>query len=179
MTCTGFYINKNDVYAFSDGSAYNGELKREIVEPKFFKVGDIWFAYTSSFRMADIIQYQLIIPQRLSDIDDKTYIKKYVAEEIRSVLKEFGFLRRNGEDEETSGTFLVYYNGVVYHFYNDLQCLLVNNNFHCIGSGEQAMRASFKAVAEDDIKNSLKKCLEITSSIVEGVGEPFFIEKIK
>ena len=177
MTCCGFYINKKNAYAFSDGAAYNGQTKQYVINPKFFKVGDLWFAYTSSFRMADILQYQLSLEKDKKQ-NDVEYIKKYVMERIRLVLKDNGFTSVNN-NKETAGTFLIYYKNKVYTIFDDLQCNLLKKDIYTVGCGEECMTASFLASNKKDIVKTLKKCLYITSKISFGVEPPFFIKKIK
>lgn len=178
MTCCGFYINKKNVYAFSDGAAYNGVTKQYVINPKFFKVGELWFAYTSSFRMADILQYQLDLPKKFPNDSDVEYIKKNVMERIRLVLKDNGFTSINN-NKETAGTFLIYYKNKVYTIFDDLQCNLLKKDIYAVGCGEECMTASFLASDKKNIIETLKKCLFITSKISFGVEPPFFIKKIK
>jgi hypothetical protein len=178
MTCTGFLINKKSVYAFSDSAAYNGSIKQYVVYPKFFNVGGIWFAYTSSFRMADILQYQLDLPKRFPNTSDIEYIKKNVMEKIRLALKDNGFTKITNNNE-TIGTFLILYNNKVYSISDDLQCILLKKDIYVVGCGDECMTASFLASDKKDIMKTLKRCLKITSKISYGVEPPFFIKKIK
>lgn len=177
MTCSGFFVDGKEVWAYSDGVAWDGYMHQHIKDPKFFQVGELWIAYTSSFRMADILQYNLNLPERKNNISDVVYIKKYVIEEIRATLINHAFAEKSN-NVESGGQFCICYKGVVYSVDDDFQCVVLDKNFFSVGSGSIAMSAAFMAISEKDVKKKLLMALDITAKVKPTVSKPFFVKKI-
>ena len=67
MTCVVGLIEDNTIYLGADSLGSNGHSKSEYRFPKVFQNGDFLIGYTSSFRMGQMLQYEL----DLSDIHPK------------------------------------------------------------------------------------------------------------
>jgi hypothetical protein len=151
-----------------------------IVEPKIFKVNNLLFGCTTSFRMIQLLKYELLLPEQEPDMDDMSYLVSVVGKEIRLLFQEEGFSTVK-DNEARGGEFLIGYHGKLYTMNCDFSIQQYSHGFHAVGCG-----APFALGAMDTLQNwvddtptqKLYSALVTAEKFSAGVRPPFhFLEE--
>jgi len=100
MTCIVSWIQDGNVYMGGDSGASDGTLEITLGNPKVVYNGKakMLFGCTSSYRMAQLLQYELDVPKQ-KEKDDLAYLVQSVIPAIRLCFKNGGFLQKTDEVE--------------------------------------------------------------------------------
>lgn len=138
MTCIVGLVDQEtgDVWMGGDSAGAAGHHLEIRTQPKVFLKGPVVVGYTTSFRMGQLLQYQLKVPAERDENDEliepfEWMVTKFV-EAIRSCLKDGGFAQKKDE-VETGGTFLVGYRGRLFSLYDDYQVAELTQPFNVVG----------------------------------------------
>ena len=135
MTCIVGLEHKNKVYLGCDSVASDGYVKYAIHGSKIFTTGPLTIGYTSSFRFADILQYDLNLPLRTeNDGDDRKFLVSVVVKTIREALSKGGFNHINNS-KESGGTCLIAYKNKLYKMQDDYSITKTDDGYDSCGSG--------------------------------------------
>ncbi len=141
-------------------------------------MGDFIIGYTSSFRMGQILQYNLDIEKQKDDIDDLRYMATIFIESVRKSFGEGGY-REIESERESGGFFLVGYKGKIYSIGDDFQVNSSIDGFTSVGSGESyALGSLFETKGEAPFIR-LEKALSAASYFSGAVCPPFTIVSSK
>lgn len=137
MTCIVGLETKKGVMMGCDSAAvsvdYHSINKTRL--KKVFKRGEFLIGYTSSFRMGQLLQYQLSVDQQKNEQSDLEYLSITFVDAVRDCLDKGGF-RQKKDEVETGGTFLVGYKKQLYKVQGDFSVLSSQDGFMVAGSGE-------------------------------------------
>lgn len=173
MTCIAAVIDKHGVgHIASDSIGASGQDKNLYKNHKVFKKGDFLFGYTSSFRMGQLLEHGLQMPDRKPNqlLDD--YIYNDFIEAVRKLLKQNGYARVDN-NQEWIGTFLIVAEGRIFKVQDDLAVLEPENNFATCGSGEDYAQAVLDILTNNKVydgKDVLTVAIETASKYVTSVG---------
>ncbi len=181
MTCIAAITDRTIVWMGGDSAGVSGSNLEIRDDPKVFKREDksknIWvFGFTVSFRMGQLIRYDLELPELGRDDEQNIHrfmVKKFVPA-IRKCLAEGGW-RTKKEDREVGGKFLVGLRGNIFMIDSDYQVGIPSNLFTAIGSGENlALGALF--VSDDKLpEERILNALAAAEAFSTGVRRPFNI----
>lgn len=180
MTCIVAWLRKDDVLIGGDAAAVAGLDIDTRSTPKVFVNGPMIFGFTTSFRMGDLLQYALEIPERdeRHQSVDK-YMRTTFVDAVRKCLKDGGYARKENE-VEAAGTFLVGYEGRIFEVNSDYQVGESRMPFAAIGCGETYAKGSMMTAlgAADskeisDPRAILEEALNVASHFSAGVRPPF------
>ena len=104
MTCIAALVHNGRGYIAGDSLGSNGYTKGVCKTRKVFRKGDLLIGYTSSYRMGQLIQYRLELPERHGDLDE--YLHVHFVDAVRKTLSEHGYMKIDS-NREKGGTFLV------------------------------------------------------------------------
>lgn len=104
-------------------------------DTKVFEKGEFLIGYTTSFRMGQLLKYQLRVGEQTVR-DDLEFMSTSFIEAVRKVLKAGGFTKVENEQEE-GGAFLVGYRGTIYFVESDFQVGVNKCDYAACGSGEE------------------------------------------
>lgn len=135
MTCVVGIEYDGRVYMASDSSSVSGWDKTSISFPKMFYVRGLMIGYTSSFRMGQILEYELDVPARASGESKIGYIIKSVVPAIRSVLKDHGYMGSDSERREYGGQLMIGCDGELFVVHSDFQVSRNSCGYAAIGVG--------------------------------------------
>lgn len=139
MTCVIGIVSEGNIWMGADRSASGGNVIRTRADPKVFKrhtaKGDFLIGYSTSYRMGQVLQYQLSIPQ-YNDEDIMDYMVNKFIESVRGVLKSSGFAEKQNEVEQ-GGWFLVGFRSHLFCIQADYQVARVAESYTAIGTGEE------------------------------------------
>ncbi len=143
-------------------------------QPKVFQRGPFLMGYTSSFRMGQLLQYKLAVPDLPTEMDFTEFMATQFVDAVRVCLKDGGYTKIT-ECREKVGVFLVGVAGRLYQFDDDYNVLQTICGYHAVGSGVSVALGSMHATAELKVKpeQRLRMALTAASEFVTGVRPPF------
>lgn len=148
-------------------------------DPKVFRLGEMLFGYTSSFRMGQIIQYHLRVEKPREDEDRHRYMVCTMIPAVRAALKEQGFLKTENGREEI-GTFLVGWRGELYIIEDDMQVAMLHEPYAAVGCGQDLVLGSLHTTEQLDgptPRERIEYALDAAVAFSAGVRGPFTILK--
>ena len=141
MTAIAGLVYDNTVWIGGDSAAVGGYNLTVRADQKVFQNRDMLFGFTSSFRMGQLLQYDLKIPLQ-SDADS---IEKYLSTTfmcaVRETLKQGGYAKKNSDAEE-GGSFLLGYRGRLFIIDTDYQVGEAICNYDSLGCGSDIVKGS-------------------------------------
>ena len=179
MTCIVAIAQNGTVYMGSDHAASDDKsgwvMSRK--EPKVFKVGQYGIAFTDSFRMGQILQYNWnppkYTPTKTNSGLDKFMRTKFI-DSVKAAFKEHGFGDIGGTDEDTGGIFIVGLEGRIFVVDEDFHVGENVVNYMAEGSGGMfALGALHATKNQKNPKMRLKLALEAASEFSMSVAPPF------
>jgi ATP-dependent protease HslVU (ClpYQ) peptidase subunit len=179
MTCIVAIAQNGTVYMGSDHAASDDKsgwvMSRK--EPKVFKVGQYGIAFTDSFRMGQILQYNWTPPKytptKTNSGLDKFMRTKFI-DSVKAAFKEHGFGDIGGTDEDTGGIFIVGLEGRIFVVDEDFHVGENVVNYMAEGSGGMfALGALHATKHQKNPKMRLKLALEAASEFSMSVAPPF------
>lgn len=181
MTCIVGLVNNGTVYIGGDSAAIAGDRIRETGLRKVFRTGPFLVGYSTSFRMGQLLQFNLSVPKRAKGTPDLEYLATKFVDSVRDCFSDGGFIKKSEDGDDEGGQFLVGFNGRLYivdydfhvNFYAD------DDNFHAIGSGQEYALGSLASTSGLPPKKRIKLALKVAGRFSSGVCPPYYIEKIK
>ena len=151
MTCISAYKQGGIVYIGGDSAGVSGLDVTIRKDEKVFRKGKFVFGFTSSFRMGQLLRYNLIIPEKNKKISDEEYMTTLFIDAVRDCLKEGGYTEIDKQAEH-GGKFIVGYNGEIYTIESDFQVGISTDNFASCGCGGLYADTTFY-----NLRKSIKK----------------------
>lgn len=176
MTCiVGIIDEAGKAHIASDSLGSNGHTKGIYKNKKIFKKGNMLIGYTSSYRMGQLLEHSMVVPERKVNqiLDNYMYIDFVNA--IRNLFKDNGYLCINN-NVESIGEFLILIEGRIFIMHNDLSMLESSDNFDSCGSGEDYARSTMYNLTNDEKltpKEKLSKAIDTATQYVTTVGGEF------
>ena len=172
MTCIVGVVEGDSVYIGADSAAVGGSLIRALKRPKVFRNGPFVIGFTSSFRMGQLLEYALEVPEQEEGMPDEEYMVTIFVEAVRKCLKEYGFLKIDSGQEEV-GAFLVGYRDGLYCMAEDLQILQTLDGMAACGSAHQFALAVIYDRRNSTTRERIQRALEAAAYFSTDVVEPF------
>ena len=169
------------VYIGADSASVAGYETFATRLRKVFRRGPFLIGYTTSFRMGQLLQYRLDVPEHPADMDALEYMATLFTDAARACLKDGGYARVESGVEQ-GGQFLVGYQGKLYQVDSDFQ---VNSNqaeFAALGQGapyalgvlyERIFDLEFLALQPDKM---ILSALRAAEHFCAGVRAPHYVE---
>jgi ATP-dependent protease HslVU (ClpYQ) peptidase subunit len=175
MTCIVGVAKKGKVYIGGD-SCGSGHTWQQVGNPKVFLVDNRFLiGCTTSFRMIDLLRFELKVDDQPTDVSDDAFIRTTFVKAVRECFKEHGWLGKASEKNE-GGNFLLGYKGTLYEVQDDFSVLNSPVEGMSVGSGESPARGSLYTTRGDkDPEARITKALEAAEAIAMGVKAPFII----
>lgn len=177
MTCIVGIAHEGKVILGADSAGTNGWLDRRIrADRKVFQNGELVFGFTSSFRMGQLLQFELTAPPVLEGQEPYQYAVKALVPAIRATLRAGGWIKtENGRDE--GGSFLVGFRGHLFRIGDDFQVGESTENYEAVGCGDSYAMGAMHAASQLPPKERLTAGLEAAAKFSAGVAGPFnFVE---
>lgn len=179
MTCIVGLIHQNKVYLGGDSAGSTEDFTLTRKEPKAFKVGRFGFAYTTSFRMGDLIHYGFTPPPFFKeDISVDKYMRTLFVDELRATFETGGFGKRDGQMGEEGGNFLVGFAGRLFSIQADFQVGEHRTNYYADGSGAHFAMGSLFSSSGEAPRERVLKALKAAAKFSPSVSAPFTIVTI-
>lgn len=144
-------------------------------DEKVFHRGPMIMGFTASFRMGQLLRYQLEIPKHPKNMDDHEYMSTVFIDSVRSCLSKGGYAKKTNEQEE-AGTFLAGYKGRVYTIESDYQVGKSAAGYDAVGCGAQIALGAMHATDNSlDPEVRIRKALDAAEAFSAGVRGPFMV----
>jgi ATP-dependent protease HslVU (ClpYQ) peptidase subunit len=179
MTCIVAIAQNGTVYMGSDHAASDDKtgwiLSRR--EPKVFKVGQYGVAFTDSFRMGQILQYNWnppkYTPTKTNSGLDKFMRTKFI-DSVKQAFKDNGYGTIGGSEEDSGGIFIIGVEGRIFTIDEDFHVGENIVNYMAEGSGAFfALGALHATKNQKNPKMRLKAALEASAEFSMSVSPPF------
>ncbi len=180
MTCIVGWVENNKVTIGGDSAASKGYDIQIRIAPKVFIKDSMIFGFTTSFRMGQLIQYSLKIPEQSQKIGDYEYLCSTFIDALIKCLEKGKFAKVDNNVIK-GGTFLLGYKGNLYCISRDFQVGKSSKNFDVCGCGEDFALGALEATKNIKMSPSIRirKVLEITAEFSSAVAAPFNILELK
>lgn len=177
MTCVIGLVHRKRIYMGCDSSAVGNRFIRTTNLPKVFRNGPFLIGFCGSFRMGQVLEHCLVVPDQRSGESAAGFMVTRFIESARAALKEKGVTSVE-QNKEKGGQFLVGYKGHLYSVNNDFHVGDMLDGFDCIGSGAPVALGAMKALEGIGPRQRIEKALEITAYYVADVMPPFHINSM-
>jgi hypothetical protein len=183
MSCIAGVVENRIVYVGADSASTNDADQQTIrADTKVFRNGAFLFGCTTSFRMIQLLQYSLVLPDmpEPEKKGDEDPLFRYMATDfvnaVRTCLKEGGFAKKEDE-RESGGSFLVAWRGRLFCIGSDYQVEESLNGYNAVGSGDDLALGVLHVTSQLDLspEQRLRHALEAAASHNSSVRPPFII----
>lgn len=173
MTCCIGYRADNMLYFISDTQGSADSIKETRLDPKVFTYNHMLFATSGSFRMRDVLMYELDVPKLKPGEDIDRYIRTTVINAIRDLFIEKGICTKTDEsDLNCPGDILIGIKNRIYKIESDFQVGEINKSYIAIGCGSrEAMGAIGMYEKFMCLPSSKKQVTEFLVKTIETVSE--------
>jgi ATP-dependent protease HslVU (ClpYQ) peptidase subunit len=172
MTCIIGLEENGRAYVGADSAAGHGWTVRKSRTEKIFRLDPFVIAYTTSFRMGQILHYGLKLPP--AKVYDEEYMVGVFVEIVRARFRELGYTRIDSNREE-GGSFIVGVQGRVYLIADDFQVQHYKDGIVAGGCGAEYALGAMKALEALPPPERILRSLEIAAYYSGGVTDPFTV----
>ncbi|MDY0314749.1 MAG: hypothetical protein RBR32_06700 [Bacteroidales bacterium] len=174
MTCVIGMIDNGNIYMGADSAGTNGRFQQRIrVDEKVFIKDEMIFGFTSSFRMGQLLRYQLNIPEHSQKKNLMTYMNTDFIEAVRKCLKDYGYASID-KNQDYGGTFLVGYKSNLFRIESDFQVGISKYPYEACGCGEDFALGCIYGITRNQYKMEngilIKKDINLTPKQIIKIG---------
>lgn len=181
MTCVIGYHTDAGIWIGADSAGtdgYGGQTIR--ADLKVFNANGMTFGFCGSYRMGQLLRYNLVKPPQPEGMDDYEYMVTLFIDAVRDCLKKGGFTYISKNVEE-GGEFLVAYKDGLYHIEDDFQVGMSTRDYEAIGSGGTVASGAMAILTADEVApaTAIKRALKVAADQDAYVAAPFVVLKHK
>ena len=180
MTCIVGWVEDDNVWIGGDSAGVAGYSLQLRADEKVFKKGEFVFGFTSSFRMGQLIRYQLVIPKPEEGQDQDDYLYTKFLDAIIKCFKDNQYARVVSETVN-GGCFLFGYRGGLYRVEGDFQIGKAYSCFDAVGCGADLALGCLYGMKSSELTPimKIKTALKAAQEFSAGVRDPFHVVSIK
>lgn len=143
---------------------------------KVFIRNEMIFGFTTSFRMGQLLQYKLSIPDHPTGMPDYEYLVSRLIDGVRECFRTGGYSEKDKEVEK-GGDFLLGYRDNLYQICSDFQVGQREDRFDSIGSGANIALGSLFSTSKFISNNEerIRMAMDAATHLNIGVRPPFHI----
>jgi hypothetical protein len=177
MTCVVGLVHEGTVYIGADSAGVSGLDLVVRSDPKVFANGEFLIGYTTSFRMGQLLRFNLTPPAHPRGMDAYEFMVRHFVPAVRDCLKEGGFAAKHDEAER-GGTFLVGYQGELFVIEPDYQVGTMVDHIFAVGCGAQIALGALTVSSGEPVQR-IRRALEAAGKWSAGVRAPFIIKSLE
>ncbi len=174
MTCIVGIKTKDNVFIGGDTLGSNTFTGGSYVKPKVFKKGKFLFGGCGSYRILQLLEFELTIPKIYVDEKTDDYLYSRFVDAVRSCVKSGGALKLNDSVERMANCiFLFAYDNRLFTMQENFSILESTNDYDATGSGGYHAEASLYSTQGiiEDPKERIKKAIICASNYVLSVND--------
>jgi len=177
MTCIVSLVEDRTVWMGADSAGVSGLSLSVRKDPKIYKVKEMLFGFTSSFRMGQLLGYKFIVPIHEDNLSIEEYMSTSFIDALRTTLKDGGYARTKDGAEE-AGNFLVGYRGRIFNINSDYQVGENLVDYDAVGCGADIALGSLFSTSSRAPEDRITIALKAAEAFSAGVRGPFLVESI-
>jgi ATP-dependent protease HslVU (ClpYQ) peptidase subunit len=166
-----------DVYIGGDSAGVAGFSVTIRADQKVFRNGPFLMGFTSSFRMGQLLRYDLAPPDHPNGLDDMAFMVTKFIPAVRDVFRNGGF-QETTNGAESGGSFLVGYRQSLFRIESDYQVGQSVDDLMAVGCGADVALGAMFAGKGRPPKERIKDALKITAHLNAGVRAPFVVRRL-
>jgi len=177
MTCIVGLVKDGKVYIGGDSigvniDSYSGNIRKD---QKVFRNGKFIMGFTTSYRMGQLLNYAFSSSRGINEGEDTmSYMVNVFVNDVRTCLKAGGYASLR-EGVESSGTFLVGFNGRLFSIYDDYQVSENIDEFATCGCGGEFASGALFSNRHLEPDERIIQALSAAEHLSVGVKSPFSI----
>jgi hypothetical protein len=179
MTCVIGYKTDAGIWLGADSAGTN-EIGQQTsrADTKVFRRQGMTFAFCGSYRMGQLLNFQLEVPDHPAGMGDYEFMVTKFIESVRDTLRDGGYTNIKN-NEETGGDFIVAYRNGLYEIGCDFQVGISRRNYICLGSGMDVASGVMFALAGwwSTPQVTIKRALAAAADHDAYVAPPFIVVK--
>lgn len=179
MTCVVGIVENGVVSIGADSAGVDGSRMTMAIreDRKVFRNGEFVMGFTSSFRMGQLLAFNLSLPKPREGDDLMGFMVRDFISTVRQVLKDGGFARNNS-GSESGGEFLVGFRARLFRIFDDFQVAESCRPYDACGCGDLiALGSLFSTPNLSPARARLTEALEAAETFSAGVRAPFHFEQ--
>ncbi len=180
MTCIVGLVDGDTVWIGGDSAGVNSNWDLTVrTDEKVFRNGSFLMGFTSSFRMGQLLRFQLKPPEHPARMATMRYMSTIFIDSVRECLKKGGYIHIKDEVEQ-GGTFLIGYRGELWGVHSDFQISRPWDHFDAVGSGAELARGALFATRHGSLgpKERATVALKAAERMNAAVRGPFKIQSV-
>jgi hypothetical protein len=166
------------IYLAADTAGSNGWNTTNLANKKIFEANNIYYGFTTSYRMGQILQYH---SEEITRGDEESVVS-YLASKLipmwRRVLKDNGYTTVNN-NEESAGTFIVVVGGSIFTVHNDFSFNIDKDDYVAVGCGAVFAKGSLYTNRYNLDRYATLQAIETAKYFSNGCGFDTDIIEIK
>ena len=172
MTCIVAIRNETKVLLGGDSAASGNNRIVSRRDKKIFKRRGIGFGFAGSFRVGQLIKFQLKIPKHPINIETSEYVVNCLVAEIIKLLKTHKLVKNN----QMECNLLITYKNHIYKIDSDFQVEVGDDPYAAIGDGADVALGALYALKDSPIIAADKFLIAMSASdrYCTTVSSPFF-----
>lgn len=168
---------RNRIIMGGDSAAVSGHLSGTIRDAKIFKRGPYLIGNTGSFRVGQILRYDMQMPEPGEQDETMAFMVTAFVESLRRRMVELAVSQRK-DNVDRGGNFLVAIRDRIFHIYEDFQVNERMEDYDAAGSGMEVALGALYATPARDAEKRLRTALEAADHYGSHVRPPFSIEEM-
>lgn len=184
MTCIAAVVDGDNVYMGGDSAGVSDDSTYSLgigSEAKVWGNGGLLFGASGSFRVSQVLRWQLQVPQYNPDGEALEYLTGPLITTMRESLQLHGALSIFEEDstENIDGALLIGFRGRVFEVFSDFGVGELVHGYGSVGCGSPIAMGALAATELTDIKPKRRiiMALEAAERHSAGVRGPFTVLK--
>ncbi len=175
MTCIVGLVDNGTVWIGGDSAGVAGWNLLIRQDRKVFTNGPAIMGFTTSFRMGQLLEHVLVVPEPPEDAAQlQAYMCTTFVDAIRECLKLGGWASKNN-DTEAGGDFLVGICGRLFEINTDYQVGEAAAGFCAVGSGMTVALGALASTSGLAPFDRIANALAVAEQFNAGVRRPFFV----
>lgn len=134
--------------------------------------------FTDSFRMGQLLQYEVDFPEPSKTGHFKFMVKKVIPK-IRECFGNHGFTTVQHQNRETGGEFLIGFSGSLYHIFSDFQVAEMHLPYTACGCGDHYALGSLASTEGMKPRDRVLKALKVAGEFSNGIRAPYRLKVLK
>jgi len=179
MTIVVALKHEGDIYMGCDSAGTRGISEIRVrKDPKVAVRKGYITGFTDSFRMGQLLQYELDYPDPPKTAHFKFMVKKVIPA-VRECFGNHGFTSVRNQNKESGGEFLIGFSGSLYHIFSDFQVAEMTLDYTACGCGDHYALGSLASTEDMKPRERVLKALKVAGEFSNGIRPPYRIKVLK
>ena len=170
----GLVIPDKGVFLGGDSFGSDGFTGAAYVRPKVFKKDEFLIGVCGSYRLMQLLEFKLVIPDKTEKQSIDSYLYGDFVEAVRTCVKNGGALQADsGVETLGRASFIFAFRGKLYEFQNDFSILEPKCGYTSTGSGIDHAQSSLYSTENTELlpEERIKRAIQCANNFVISVND--------